>query len=407
MRPVGALVRLGARRSGVVIALSVALGLLGLLLLPRLRVELDVLSLLPDTNPKVRAFRDTLEDFGSMDVLLVAFDVAGMEIEEAREFARLVAEELRASGMVAWVQLDDEDLLDAAFELAPHALLFYADDDLEELAGRLDPEGYHDAARLLAERLRLPLAGAQTALLRNDPFALLEPVLDRVDEQVPGGALSTSAGVALSPDGRYLLMVARPLRPSADIAFGSLLVDELAAIEERVGAQFRADWQLEPPPMLTAGGPVIAAWDSRQIQSDVIVGAAVALVAVALLFAIAFGRPLALLFALLPLLLGLILTAFAALLLFGRLNAATSVFAAMLIGLGVDYVILLYGRYVDERHKGCDVTTSIDAMSRRAAPSAAIAALTTSAAMLCLMLSDFRGLAELGGCLPESASCCC
>ncbi len=392
----GALLGLGWRRYRWLPAGVLACLVLALVFLPRLRVELDVLSLLPDTNEKISAFRGALEDFGSMDVVLVALDIERSGLEEGREYGRQLAEALRASGLVSWVQFELEDFTSALGDLAPYALLFASDEELDRMETTLSPDGLDAAARVLGDRLRLPLGGTQTELLRRDPLGLLEGVVDRVSSSAPTGLLSGSSGVALSDDGRYLLMIARPIRPAADIVFGERLINEIARIESAIDATWEEEWGGAAPDVLVAGGPALAAWDSRQIQRDVMVGSVAALVSVALLFAIAFRRAVALLFALLPLLLGLILVALAALVMLGQLNAATSVFAAMLIGLGIDYVILLYGRFMDERSAGRGPDESLAVIQRQTVLSAAIAALTTSAAMFCLTLSEFRGLADLG-----------
>lgn len=395
---VGPLVRLGGSRPWIALTLLGLVLLVSALMLPRLRVELDVLSLLPDSNENVSAFRQTLEDFGSMDLLLLAVDADDVELEQAREFGSRVAQELRASGMVTWVQFEMADLLESARELTPWALLFASDEELEEIEQRLSPEGLDRAAALLAERLRLPLAGAQTELLRRDPLDLVGTMFDRLRGQIPGtaGTGGGAQGVALSPDGGLLLMVARPVRPAADIVFGEQLMAEIDLIRERIGEGWEDEWGAPPPRLLVSGGPAIAAFDSQQVQGDLRSGSAIALLSVALLFSFAFRRPAALVFAILPLLLGLLLVALAALFIFGVLNAATSIFAAMLIGLGVDYVILLYGRYMDARASGKDVDKAIETISRRTVGSAAVAALTTGSAMFCLMVSRFKGLADLG-----------
>ena len=95
--------------------------------------------------------------------------------------------------------------------------------------------------------------------------------------------------------------------------------------------------------------------DSRADPSDdVIVNLATSLVGVLLLFPVAFRRPAALVYAVVPLVTGLGLALVFGALALGRLNSLTSASGALLIGLGIDFIIVCYGRYVEERQSGAD-----------------------------------------------------
>jgi predicted RND superfamily exporter protein len=82
--PRGLLERLllfAGRRHVAVGVVVFALVVVALLLTARLRLDADVLNLLPKHNPQVQAYRDTLEQFGSIDYFVV-----GIRIPEGAPF---------------------------------------------------------------------------------------------------------------------------------------------------------------------------------------------------------------------------------------------------------------------------------------------------------------------------------
>src|SRR5205085_2155867 len=70
------------------------------------------------------------------------------------------------------------------------------------------------------------------------------------------------------------------------------------------------------------------------------------------LFIYAFRRAASVVYAGAPLALGLLLTFGTAGVLYGTLSQASAGFAALLAGLGIDFITVMYGRYVDERNRG-------------------------------------------------------
>ena len=62
----------------------------------RVRVETDILSLVPRDNPVVEGFKTTVERFGSVDTLLAVIHLdPEMPIEEAMDFADRLSGVLR------------------------------------------------------------------------------------------------------------------------------------------------------------------------------------------------------------------------------------------------------------------------------------------------------------------------
>ena len=98
----------------------------------------------------------------------------------------------------------------------------------------------------------------------------------------------------------------------------------------------------------------------------------------------------------LPLVMSLVWTAAIASLVFGTLNIMTSALGLVLFGLGIDYGIHFYARYVEERCKDDGVEEALVRSFLGSGQAIAVGALTTAGALYVLMIADFKGFSEFG-----------
>jgi hypothetical protein len=68
----------------------------------------------------------------------------------------------------------------------------------------------------------------------------------------------------------------------------------------------------------------------------------------------------------------------------------------LVIGLGIDFVIVLYARYIEERQRGTSHSEAVDAMGRFTGVGVLLGAVTTAATFYSFLITDFVGLRELG-----------
>ncbi len=121
-----------------------------------------------------------------------------------------------------------------------------------------------------------------------------------------------------------------------------------------------------------------------------------AIVGIVLILAAYFRRLVGLLFVLVPLSMSITWTFALTTLTIGTLNTVTGFLFAVLFGLGIDYGLQMYGRYREERLAGADVDQAMDATVLETGRATVTSATTTSAALLTLMVADFRGFSEFG-----------
>lgn len=80
----------------------------------------------------------------------------------------------------------------------------------------------------------------------------------------------------------------------------------------------------------------------------------------------------------------------------GVLNTMTSVLFVILFGLGIDYGIHYYARYIEFRASGDSVEKSVIEAYQRTGTAIFVSAITTASALFVLMFADFRGFSEFG-----------
>jgi predicted RND superfamily exporter protein len=80
----------------------------------------------------------------------------------------------------------------------------------------------------------------------------------------------------------------------------------------------------------------------------------------------------------------------------GVLNTMTSVLFVILFGLGIDYGIHFYARYIELRSGGMSVYDAIVKTNEKTGEAIVVSAFTTAAALYILMFADFRGFSEFG-----------
>ena len=391
------LVQFGRLHPRSVVVAAVLAWIAAGLLASRVEVETDILSLVPRNNPVVEEFKKTVSRFGSVDTLLVVVHLdRERSIETTLDFADRLASSLRDWDLIDWIEYRVDSTAEAAVPLLDRAMLFLDPEELEEVLAELDNEGLEETAVRLRAQLMAPQSVVTKNLLSLDPAGMLPRILSKIRFGGVGVRVDPETGCLIDGGRRFLLMMAKPAGPAQDLKFDRMLMTGLAERVVAVREAWREEGGDDPPQVEFTGGYVVALDDARLITSDVVVGLVSSLAGVMLLFLLAFRRRAALVFAFFPLVTGIALTfAFGAIAL-GRINSLTSAFGGLIIGLGIDFVIVLYARYVEERRSGASNEEAVDALGRYTGVGVLLGAVTTAATFYAFLVTDFAGLWELG-----------
>ena len=391
------------RRHRAVFVVAAVLAVLCVSSATTLRFDTEILNLLPEDDPVVTTFRSTIEDFGSLDYLLVLVRLPeDQPLDPYLSFVDELGSSMEALEEIDYVEYDVGELLELIEFFSANLFVYLDEEGREEVGRRLTDDGL----KLQVAELRRSLSSPQALVLRDlmllDPLDIHEVVREQL-ELTRGLEVDTTTGYLLSGDRSRALLIARPAQPAQEVEFGRRL---LAAIDELTadllarwpeGAGEDADGELLPAPEVALGGTyVTAVSDAGTIVSGLVWNLATSLVGVLLLFALAFRRVGLIVYAFVPLAFGLMLAFGFAGAVLGELNALTSGFAALLVGLGIDFVIVSYGRYVEERRRGADLEAALVAMSGSSGRAVWTGAITTAATFYAFMVTDFVGLRQMG-----------
>ena len=244
-------------------------------------------------------------------------------------------------------------------------------------------------------------------LVQQDPLGLLTLLRDRMSREKGFLSFDPTQEGYVSPDGRSRLVVVKPKGQPFDSDFCQALFSRLSAVE---GAA-RRDAQADDPDAVTvqiqAAGAYRVSLEAEQlIRHESIVNAIGSMVLLlGIVFAV-FRTPWVMLYGFAPLALAAVLALGINGLIRGSLSPATSGSAGMLFGLGIDGVVLIYLRFLEERQTGATADDAVRRMSGTAS-SVVLAQATTAATFFALLFVDFPSLQDLGSLVGLGILLCC
>ncbi|MBI3870514.1 MAG: MMPL family transporter [Verrucomicrobia bacterium] len=341
---------------------------------------MDVLDLLPKGIPVVQGIQLYQQKFSNSRELILTLEAP--DRESATRAAEIVASSLRAStnliAQVTWQPpwLENQQQIP---ELIAHIWLNQPPHAFSALVERLAETNLHAVLTATREELATTLSPTEIARLSYDPFGFTR-FPSNVMMLAPG--LSQDGEAFSSPTGAFRILFVRAQPALADYRECIAWVDSVRKIvASSIPAEAQAGF---------TGRPQFVAEIATSMKRDIATSVVGTAVIIAILFWIAHRRWKPMLWLLT--LLGLILLSTLALggLFFGTINVVSMGFAAILLGLAVDYAVVHYQEAVAHSN------LSIPEIRRAIAPSIFWAAATTILAFLVLNFGGLPGLAQLG-----------
>ncbi len=365
----------------------------------RLRLELNLLTLLPPHNPQTRAFLEVSEKIGLQSVLIaVVRPVEGIGPQTLETFSEHLANALRSSPLVKGVRYrrDETDLVRLYPLLLRHLPHLLTPEALGVLPGKLTAEAVQERVAANRKLLLSPLGLAAQPFILADPLGLGELLQDR--NNLPSQAMlaAGTSGHFKTADGSYLIFV-EASEPPENIPFSRQLMAEVLQIEA-TARQLAVD-SIHPALATVAiehtGGYPIAVNDEAQTKRDIQVTIATSLIGVLAVFGLCLRRLSTLAQVGAALLISMVWTLGLAGLLFGHLNLLTCIFSCVLAGLGIDFAIHITNRFYNNRVHSAPGERLANTFRHTTGP-VIVGAVTTAAAFFAVGASDFRGFRELG-----------
>jgi predicted RND superfamily exporter protein len=395
----------------VTLLLTIVSGVLG----QRLRLDGDVLNLVPKNNRQVNTFKEALQDFGSLDYLLVMVeappsaatapgqdesDAEAQAVEEVQSFADFLAPRLQKLPSVRYVEYK-LDTSGPFFDfLRRNQMLFLPPSRMDDLAAKFSDDAIR--ARVAENRRQLtgPASLLAKQLLQADPLQITPLLFEAVlKNRGPIRFDASSGGYFSSKDGRALLLVVKPVKPNQDLNFSKTLVGEVNGAIKGAREQFvrESGGQAGKPPSVDLGGGyIIALEDYNLINQDMWLNGVLSFVVIVGLYYFCYRRFAAIAYSSVPLVVGQALTFGVAWLVLRQLNSATTGFTAMLMGLGTDFTIVMYARYVEERQRGLSLDAAMQKVYGSSAFGVFTGAVTSAGTFYAMCITEYKGLKDFG-----------
>ena len=363
--------------------LFVAVGL-GLV---RLRFDVDILDLLPPDEPTVQGLKLYQRHFTNARELVVT--LRGPDAGQAERLAGELAARLRQeTNLVAevtwqppWMEQPEQlgELLGWLWFNQPPA-------DFSGLTNRLAPDHLKPVLDETRELLATSMSPMDLTRRSFDPFNLLTmPALTNIS----GISMDQGNQMFASTDGKFRLLY---LQSAVDLTSYRACESWLKAIHAVVAdlqtGPTKEDWK--DITVRYTGRPVFVEEIATSMQRDMSHSVGATSIIIAILFWLTHRRwkPMLWLLALLMLILGATLALGG--LVLGTISVVALGFAAVLLGLAVDYAVVHYQEALAYPQM------TVPEIRRAIAPSILWAAITTMSAFLVLNLGGLPGLGQLG-----------
>jgi len=401
-------VQLNSRRPFLVLAVAISLAIVAAYFASKLTVDTDIANLLPESNPNVQALEKLQETAGGETDLEVAIKSPDFEANIA--MAEYLAEK---SLDLRYPRYDDYFFSSAEFRrdtevLQDNSLYIATIDELQAIKEFLQEE--IDQAREEANPFFVDFSDDFEDEEVEEEETDISKYRESYDNLIP-------STYATNQDSTVVMLKLYPTGSKSDIQY---LEDMFEAYSDMLNGIDVASYH--PQMEIEFGGRLkrhLSEFES--IMNDVFNSFSLGIGSVILLVMLYFfikkyvhyrkgektrqrhrfwshfiRMPIPVLVIGIPLLISLMWTFGITYLYIEVLNTMTSVLFVILFGLGIDYGIHYYARYIEYRSVGRSVENSIVLAYDRTGSAIIVSALTTAAALFVLMFADFRGFSEFG-----------
>src|SRR5437763_2334207 len=392
MRLSDSIARVMTQRRGLVWLGVIAIAALCLgILITRMELDTDVTNMLPKGFESVQGLKIYDRDFEQTRELTFALRCQPEDVDKLEEFAPTFAETLRRQSwcerVLAGSPMQTPDGIRDLQSIAVPLLLNLEPSVFNKTMSILQPQKIRDRLNRLHQQIEAGSPGPEFELA-FDPLGLIAPALKPFAE---GTAIEEDQPLA-SSDRTMRVFLAVTNQES----ISAFACQRLMRQANTFRAHARERWDGGALQVLARGRSALVAEISLSMRYDIVATLFGSVVLVGTIFFIGFRRWLPLLGMGFSLLLSCLVALAAALLIFGRLSMVAVGFCAILVGLGVDFAILIFGRYQQARLDGEEYQQAIATSVAKLGRAVFFGALTTAVGFLALILSGSIGLTELG-----------
>ncbi len=369
----------------------------------RFTIKTDFAELLPQDEPSIldlERYKKRVTGLSSMIVV-----VTGKDIESNKLAVEAFADKFkRLSGK--YIDYIKYHIKDEKQFYEENKHLYVELDDLEEIYKRLKDKLYYERVK------NNPVLGMDFDGEELKPISFDVSDIREKYKKKTASSRRYLDGYLTGEDGQLFAILLYPPATSTGVDFGR---EMLRAIQTSV-LEVCSDGKLPPArsnpeeridkecaerfhPTLRVGftgGVVTAIVEQEAIIEDLILVTCVCLFFVALAVSIYFNSLRSILIIGVPLLMGTIWTFGISIYIVEHLNTCTAFLAAIIVGNGINFGLIQFARFAEERRTGKDFSASLAGALKYTAKTTSIAALAASIAYGSLIITRFRGFNGFG-----------
>jgi uncharacterized protein len=361
------------------------------ILATRIQLDSDVINMLPRGFSSVQGMKIYDRDFEQTRQLTFALLCQPADTDKLDEFAPQFAEELRqqpwCERVLAGSPMQTPDGIHDLQSIAVPLLLNLEPKAFDQTITILQPQKMRERLHRMHQEIEAGSPRPEFELT-FDPLGLIGPALkpfaenNSIEEEQP---LS-------SPDRTMHVFLAVTNQSSISAFECQRLMRKIDLFR----AKAHNGWNGGPLQVLVTGRAAYVAEISLSMRHDIVVTVFGSIFLVSTIFFVGFGRWIPLVGMGFSLLLSCLVALALGLLIFHRLNMVTVGFCAILVGLGVDFAILMFGRYQQARIDNESQEQAVATAVRKLGRAVFFGALTTAVGFLALVLSGSPGFTQLG-----------
>ena len=360
-------------------------------LMTRIQLDSDVLNMLPAGFKSVEGLKIYDRDFEQTRELTFALLCHPNDVGKLEEFAPLFVDKLRqqpwCERVLAGSPMETPDGIHDLQSIAVPLLLNLEPRAFDEAISILLPQKIRERLHRLHKQIEAGSPRPEFEL-GFDPLGLIGPALKPFAES---SAIEEEQPLT-SPDRTMRVFLVVTNQPSISAFACQRLMRQVNAFR----AQPPQGWDGGPLEILVTGRSAYVSEISLSMRYDIIATLASSVLLVGIIFFAGFRRWVPLLGMGFSLLLSCLVALALGLLIFGRLSMVAVAFCAILVGLGVDFAILIFGRYQQARIDGEEYQQAIATSVAKLGRAVFYGALTTAAGFMALLLSGSIGFSQLG-----------
>ncbi len=379
------------RTKTLIVAALVIAALSIFIVIKRRNFDSEVLDLLPSKFESVVGLKEFNNQFAQARQLVFGFLAEKGHADDLDAFKTHFIEELAKQPWVLRtfdrIPLETQEGLNEIQGIVPALLLNLPPDEFNEAMAQLEPGAIDD--RLT--RIRDTITGDS---IRSQLEATIDPLGLFARAMKPfGSSTSMDQGSALaSRDGLFEIALIITNEPGLDARSCQAVMEKVKQFTDRMSNE----WTGYRPKVYVTGRTAFVAQISHSMEGDILVSAILSIGIVSGLFYVAFRRFLPLVGIVLILCLSALVALALGMLVFHELNVVAIGFFSILAGVGVDFSLLLFGRYQQARRAGQSHEEAVFVSVRDIGAAIFYVVVTTAIGFLVLKFSQSSGFGQLG-----------